>query len=150
MKIPLALVLVGIAACGDDPAAPGNLCGSVPLPLSAAAAGPVVVDVGLEVQSTGIVAVATATDPQGSANFGNVLQTIQVFPDQNCAGAPITIQDDLVGSGIEETFGTVVDASVNLALYSTIAAASAWPVRVDFQDLDGNHTTGRVLAKIRR
>ena len=147
MRIAFAVVVVMTAACGDDPPAPGALCGTVPLPLSAAAAGPVVIDVGLEVQSTGIVAVATATDPQGSANLADAFG---VFPDANCAGTAITIQDDLVGSGIEETFGTVVDESVSRPLYNAIAAADQWPVSVDFQDLDGNHTTGRVLAQVRR
>jgi len=137
------------AACGNGATAPGALCGTVALPLSGAVAGPVVVDVGLEVQSTGIVAVATATDPQGSANLASVSQIIGVFPDASCAGTPITIQDDLVGSGVEETFGTVVDASANPALYNAIAAASQWPVTVDFQDRDGNHTVGRVLAEVR-
>jgi hypothetical protein len=150
MKIPLALTLVVAAACSDDPPAPGTLCDTVTLPLSATADGPVIVDVGLEVQTTGIVALATATDPQGSENLNSVLQIIGVFPSADCAGTPITIQDDLVGSGIEETFGTVVDASGSPALYDAIAAASRWPVSVDFQDRDGNHTTGRVLAEIRR
>jgi hypothetical protein len=150
MRIAIVVVVVMTAACGADSPGPGALCGTVALPLSAAAAGPVVVDLGLEVQSTGIVAVATATDPQGSANLANVLQTIGVFPDASCAGAAITIQDDLVGSGIEETFGTLVDESVSRPLYNAIAAAVQWPVSVDFQDLDGNHTSGRVLAKVRR
>jgi hypothetical protein len=141
-------VVVFAAACGDEPPAP-PLCGTVALPLSASAAAPVVVDVGLEVQSTGIVAVATATDPQGDANLTNVQQTIGVFPDANCAGAAITIQDDLVASGVEETFGTVVDASARVALYNAIAASTHWPVSLDFQDLDGNHTIGRVLAEVR-
>jgi hypothetical protein len=150
MKFPLALSLLVTVGCGDDSPAPDDLCDTVPLPLAATAAGPVIVDAGLEVQSSGIVAVATATDPQGSANLTDVLQTIEVFPDEHCAGTPIPVQDDLVGSGIEETFGTVVDISVNPPLYNAIAAATSWPVRLDFQDLDGNHTTGRVLAQVRR
>ena len=106
-------------------------------------------DVGLEVQSSGIVVVATATDAQGSANLDSVLQTVGVYPNASCEGTPIPIQDDLVGSGVEETFGTVVEASVNPALYNAIAAATQWPVSVDFQDIDGNHTTGLVLAEVR-
>ena len=145
----LALAVLAVA-CSDDPPGPGAVvCGVLPLPLTGAAAGPVLVDIGLEVQSTGIVAVATATDPQGSDNIDGVLQTIGVFPDANCAGAAIPIQDDLAGSGVEETFGTVVDAVANPSLYNAIAGATHWPVTVDFQDRDGNHTTGRVLAEVR-
>ena len=145
-----SVVVALVIGCGNDPPAPSALCGTVALPLAGVPAGPVVVEVGLEVQSTGIVAVATATDPQGSANLDNVLQVIGVFPDANCAGAPLTIEDDLVGSGVEETFGTVVDATTRRALYDAIAAATQWPVTVDFQDADGNHTVGRVLAAVTR
>lgn len=121
----LALVMTATVAigCGDDPVVPDAVGDTVALPLSGAAGGPVVVDVGLEVQSGGIVAVATASDPQGSGNLIDVLQTIGVFSSANCSGAPITIQDDLVGSNIEETFGTVVNASTSRPLYDAIAAA---------------------------
>jgi hypothetical protein len=144
----LLLVVLALGSCGEDPTEP-NPCATAPLPLHGTTAGPVVVDVGLEVQSSGIVVVATATDPQGTANLDTPLQSVGVFPDLRCEGVPIVILDDLVGSGIEETFGTVVESAVNPALYNAIAGAASWPVTVDFQDLDGNHTIGRVPAVVR-
>jgi hypothetical protein len=150
-RIALLLLLASpvMAACGDDSTEPGNLCETVSLPLHGAAQGPVVVDVGLEVQAGGIVLVATGTDPQGTANFGSLLQSAGVFVDLRCEGSPLIIQDDLAGSGVEETFGTVVDQAGNPALYGAIAAAATWPVTVDFQDIDGHHTIGNVLAAVR-
>jgi hypothetical protein len=58
------------------------------------------------------------------------------------------IEDDLAGSGLEESFGTVVTADEEPGLYAAIAAAASWPVAVDFQDRGGNHTTGRILASV--
>jgi len=101
-------------------------------------------------QGTGIVVFATATDPQGSADLRDVLQSVGVFPDERCEGAPIVIQDDLVGSGIEETFGTAVEASSKQSLYASIAAAATWPVELDFRDIGGNRTTGHVRARVTR
>jgi hypothetical protein len=143
------LALFALTTCDNNPVEPPNLCGTVPLPFHGEPAGPVVVDVGLEVQAGGTVLVATATDPQGTANFGDLLQSAGVFPDTRCEGSPLFLQDDLAGSGVEETFGTVVDASINAELYGDIASAASWPVTVDFQDLDGHHTIGRVMAAVR-
>lgn len=122
----------------------------MPLPLHGAAAGPVVVDVALEVQSTRIVAVATVTDPQGSENLRDVLQSLSVFQDARCQGAPITVRDDVSGSGVEETFGTAVDAAANPSLHGAIAAVNSWPVAVEFHDRDGNRTAGRIAARVLR
>ena len=149
-KTALSLLsFLALANCDNGPVEPANLCATVPLPLHGAAAGPVVVDVGLEVQPGIIVVVATATDPQGTTNLGGLLQSVGVFANARCEGSPLTIQDDLAGSGVEETFGTAVDSLVNGTLYNAIAGATTWPVTVDFQDMDGNHTIGRVLADVR-
>jgi hypothetical protein len=143
------LPLVLATACRSDPIDPVDRCETISLPVTGPAAGPVVVDVGLEVQpGVGIIVVATATDPEGTANLTGVLQSVGVFPDRLCEGTPLVIQDDLAGSGLEETFGTAVDATANAALFNAIAAQSSWPVSLDFQDLDGNRTTGRVLAPV--
>lgn len=146
--ILLLLTSPAIAGCGGDSTEPGNPCETASLPLHGAAQGPVVVDVGLEIQAGGIVLVATATDPQGTANFGSLLQSAGVFVDLRCEGSPLVIEDDLAGSGVEETFGTVVDQAGNPALYGAIAATASWPVTVDFQDIDGHHTIGRVMAAV--
>ncbi len=150
-RIWLALCCVAavLTSCDEGPTAT-TTCETVSLPLHGAPAGPVIVKVGLEVQSTGIVPVVTATDPQGTDNLRDVVQSLSVFPDAKCAGAPITLRDDLAGSGIEETFGTAVDATANPSLYAAIAAASTWPVAIEFQDRDGNRTAGRVAAPVLR
>ena len=135
-------------SCGDSPTSSSSLCETVALPLAGAANAPTVTDVGLEIQTGGVVLVATASDPQGDGNVQDVLQTIGVFPDDRCIGVPIVLQDDLANSGVEETFGTVFTSTDNPGLYNTIAAAANWPVEVDFVDIDGNQTTGRVQARI--
>lgn len=146
-----AVAVLSAAACGDGGLVlVENLCSTQALPLTGDAAGPVVVDVGLEVQPGGIVLFATATDPDGTDNLLDVLQSVSVFPDSRCQGTPATLTDDLAGSGVEETFGTVVSASDDAAWYAAIAAADRWPVAVDFADLDGNRTQGRVMARVVR
>jgi hypothetical protein len=138
-----------LVAC-DDATMPLDLCQVSALPLRGNVNGPTVTDVGLEIQSTEIVLVATVTDPQGSANLRDIPQTIGVFPDARCEGAPIRLEDDLAESGVEETFGTVVTSTGNAMLYQAIAAATSWPVEVDFVDADGNSVAGRVNARIIR
>lgn len=145
----ISLALLG-AACTEDPAGIDDRCMATMLPLTGPANGPTVTDVGLEIQELGIVVLATATDPQGSANLEDVVQAVGVFRDKQCTGSPIVVQDDLVGSGIEETFGTVVEAAADPVLYEAIATAQRWPVEVDFQDRDSNRTAGRVMARVIR
>lgn len=145
----IALACLGItASCDSAPAGPAAGCDTVAFPLRGPANGPVVVTVSLEVQSTGIVVLATATDPQGTQNLLGVNQSISVFANAQCTGTPILVQDDLAGSGVEESFGTVVTASGNATLYAAIKAAPSWPVTVDFRDKDGNRTTGRAMATV--
>ena len=136
-----------VAGCEDDPAAP-VVCETQPLPLSQSADGPVVVDVGLEVEEVGIILVATATDPQGGDNLRDVVQRIDVFQNVTCDGPVIPIDDDLVDSGVEETFGAVISAQGARPLYNDVAGRTEWPVRVEFRDIDGNVTAGRVLARV--
>jgi hypothetical protein len=147
-RLWLGLISLPLLSCGDSTIDSSSECETVALPLAGTANAPTVTDVGLEIQIDAVVLVATAVDPQGDANVQNVPQTIGVFPDDRCAGAPMVLQDDLAYSGVEETFGTVVSSTDNPTLYHTIAAAPNWPVEVDFVDLDGNQTTGRVRARI--
>lgn len=135
-------------ACGSDSTGPGDNCDTAALPLSGSEDGPVVAVVSLEVQSGGIVVLATVTDPQGTDNLRDVEQSISVFPNALCTGSPIVVRDDLAGSGVEESFGTAIAAGDDPALYSSIAAAATWPVAVDFRDQDGNRTLGRVMAAV--
>jgi hypothetical protein len=141
-----ALLLIAAGTgCDDEPADP---CGTIALPLSGGTNTPVVTDVGLEVQGSGIVIVATVTDPQGDSDLLHIPQSIGIFPDDRCSGTPILLQDDIAYSGVEETFGTVVEASENRALYDAIAASDGWPAVVDVVDAGGHRTTGRVRARI--
>jgi hypothetical protein len=105
---------------------------------------------GLEVQADGIVLVATASDPQGSENVQGVEQIIRVFPNRLCQGTPIVMRDDLAYVEVEETFGTVVTSSTNPTLFNLIAGAEAWPVEIEFADVDGNKTIGEVYARIEK
>ena len=148
----LLVLSVALASCGDS-TTPGdeNLCMAVPLPLSGEPDGPTISDVGLELQpGEGVIVVATASDPQGTENLRDVQQAIGVFPDAECRGTPFTLQDDLAGSGVEETFGTAVAIADHPALYAAIEAASSWPVALSFADADGHRTGGHVMARIIR
>lgn len=145
------ILFLSIAACGDDMGTfPFDNCEIVDLPVAGNPNAPLVTDVTLEAQvGEGIVVLATATDPQGSDNLLNVLQAIRVFQDSRCDASPIVIQDDLAGSGVEESFGIAVPAT-NHALFATIAAAETWPVAVEFRDLDDNVTSAQVRARVVR
>ena len=139
-----------LLSCGDDNPGPNgdNSCQVVDLPLSGEQNAPVITDVALEAQTgDGIVVLVTAADPQGSENLRDVLQIVRVFQDQRCDGSPIVVQDDLAYSGVQESFGVAVPPS-NQALFNTIAAATSWPVALDFTDANGNATSGRVMARI--
>jgi hypothetical protein len=47
----------------------------------------------------------------------------------------ILLQDDLEGSGVEESRG--IAASASSKLFTEISGATTWPLSVDFLDLDG-------------
>jgi hypothetical protein len=141
------MVLLAGVSCGDNPAPTAeDICQTVALPLSGDPAGPTVTDVALEVQPSEVVVLATATDPQGTDNMLQVVQTIGVFADAVCQDTTIELQDDLACSGCEESFSTLVSSSH--PLYQQIAAAQTWPVTLDFSDIDGHRTQGRVLARV--
>ena len=140
------------AVCGgaDGPEVVESMCELRSLPFSGSADAPQLTDVGLEIQPSGIVPVATATDPQGFANVDGVVQIVGVYPDDRCVGPPVEVQDDLAGLGLEETFGTAVPSS-DTAVYGAIQAATVgWPVHVRFSDADGNVTEGDVTARLIR
>jgi len=132
------------ASCYD------GACATRDIPFSDAIDAPTLTDVTLECQSLSIVVLATATDPQGSSNLQDVIQTIGVFPNVECQGAQIIVQDDFAGSGVEESFGDAFLAAANQALYDQICACDSWPVQVQLEDADGNVTSGRVVARVTR
>jgi hypothetical protein len=145
------VLFLSIVSCSDDMGTfPFDRCEVVDLPVAGSPNAPLVTDVTLEAQvGEGIVVLATATDPQGSDDLVNVLQVIRVFQDSRCDASPIVIQDELAGSGVEESFGIAVPAT-NHTLFATIAAAETWPVAVEFRDLDDNTTSAQVLARVVR
>jgi hypothetical protein len=123
-------------------------CAVLELPYGGTVDAPTITNITLECQSSSVVALATATDPQGSANLIGVVQDFGVYPDDSCAGSAIVLQDDLSGSGFEESFGDVVAS--NHPLYATICDCLTWPVELNFRDADGNLTTGRFAATVVR
>lgn len=143
--------MVGLLGCGEDAMGPTEGCVLDSLPLEGQANAPTVTDVALEDQGgQRIVLHVTATDPQGSANLIDVNQTVAVFRNTRCEGTPILLQDDLAGSGIEESFGTVTDATMDAALHAAIAGSQTWPVELNFRDGNGNAVSGRVAARVFR
>ena len=146
------LVLATLAACGGgtDPTEE-DLCMVQSLPFSGGADAPTVTDIGLELQPTeGVVVVATVSDAQGGINLEDVIQSVGVFPDARCEGAPLVVRDDFVDVGVEETFGTAVSIEDRPDVYAAIEASLRWPVEVNFVDLDGNRTKGRLSARLIR
>lgn len=147
----IALMMGGLLGCGEDSTPPAEECVLDPLPLEGQVDGPTVTDVALEDQGgQRIVLHVTASDPQGSADLVDVIQTVGVFRNARCEGTPILLQDDLAGSGIEESFGTVVDVTTDADLYSAIAGAETWPVELNVRDAGGNAVSGRVAARVFR
>jgi hypothetical protein len=144
----LAALSLSLVACGDEATDAGvDECQLLELPISGDADGPLVTDVAIELQEgDGVIVLATATDPQGSRDLRDVPQIIRVFQDPGCEQSPIVMQDDLAGSGQEESFGSA--APWGSELYNAIAATEGWPVEVDFRDTEGNATSGRVLARV--
>ena len=146
------MFLTTLSACGGgtDPIT-DDLCMVESLPFSGGANAPAVTDIGLELQpNEGAVVVATVNDPQGGANLRDVVQSVGVFPDSRCEGTPLVVRDDFVDVNVEETFGTAVSVATQPEVYAAIDASLRWPVEVDFVDLDGNRTRGRLLARLIR
>ena len=150
IRLLSSVLLLSVVSCSDSAGTDGtDSCQVADLPLTGESNAPVVTDVSLEVQAgEGIIVLATAADPQGSENLRDVPQIIRVFQDARCETSPIVL-DDLVSSGVEESFGIAVPAT-NQALFNAIAGAESWPVEVEFRDLDDNSTSARVLATIVR
>jgi len=149
--VPLLLVLTTASCSNDTPPGQsgGGECEIVELPVQGSSRAPLVTDVALEVQDGGsIVLHATASDPQGDDDLRDVVQIIRVFQDRLCETSPIVLQDDLVASGVEETFGTAVERGT--AQYDAIAAEESWPVELDFRDASDNNTSAQVMARVFR
>ena len=111
----LIVLAFGLVSCEDDGAMDNGTmndcydgeCSTRNLPLVDGSDAPSLLEVKLECQDPEVVVLATATDPHGSANLQDVLQTIGVHSDKSCQGTTLTVQDDFVGVEIEESFGTV-------------------------------------------
>jgi len=147
----VALIVGGLLSCSEDSTPSAAECVLDPLPLEGQVNAPTVTDVGLEDQGGEFIVLhVTASDPQGSADLIDVNQTVGVFRNTRCEGTPILLQDELAGSGIEESFGTVVDVTTDPELYSAIARAETWPVELNFRDIGGNAVSGRVAARVFR
>jgi hypothetical protein len=157
-RCALILALAVLPACDGDTATnqdnqqPNECyegsCTTNDLPFSQSADAPTLVDIKLECQPNSIVVLATVTDAQGTPNLLQINQTIGVFPDKDCQETSFEVEDDLAGSGLEESFGDVVLTVENPDLYALICSCETWPAEVEFRDADGNTTTGRVVATV--
>lgn len=154
-RCALILALAVLPACGRDTATNQQRnacyegsCTTNDLPFGQSADAPTLVEIKLECQPKSIVVLATVTDAQGTDNLLQINQTIGVFPDKDCRETSIVVEDDLAGSGLEESFGDVILASENPDLYALICSRETWPVEVEFRDADGNTTTERVVATV--
>jgi hypothetical protein len=125
------------------------MCDAMSFPIMGNVEGPVVTDVSIELVGSDAILRATATDPQDSPNLAGVGQSIGVFQDRLCSTETVVIQQ-IVESGVQKTFGPVATVQDNPPLYTAIAASLSWPVEVEFTDVDGNKTMGRVRARIPR
>ena len=150
-----ALLLFSLVSCGDENGPAGlngngdGACELEELPVQGSTNAPLVTDVALEVQGRdGIVLHATISDPQGGDDLEDIPQIVRVFQDPFCETSPIVLQEDIAGSGVEETFGMAVARGTTL--YDAIAAAESWPVELDFRDADDNRTQAQVLARVFR
>jgi hypothetical protein len=149
----VALVTPVVIQCtASDSAGPSqvDMCNATTLPLSGAVDGPTVTDVRLQFEGSFIVVHAIASDPQGTDDLLNVTQQISVFQDKQCAGSFLTLRESLMGSGVNQSFGTVVTFGEDQSLYNQMVLAVTWPVGVVFADASGNTTVGRVLARVVR
>ena len=150
--LAMALGAAVLASCGGDGtgAAVEDLCNTTALPLSGHPEGPTVTDVRLVFQGAYIVAYATATDPQGTADLMNVQQQVSVFVDERCTGESIMLRDYLAESGQEKSFGIAVVFNEDQSLYNELVFAVTWPVGLVFADAAGHTTVGRVRARVMR
>jgi hypothetical protein len=148
----LALVL-GVAACSDDDdnGGDGDSCNTESLPLSDDADGPVLTDLVLECQGGAFLNLfATITDAQGTPDLEDVVQRLIVYGQDDCKGAvEFELMDDVSGSGVEESFGIVIERAGHEALFDQICASQEWPVEIHLYDNSAHHTFGRAMARVR-
>ena len=155
--VPIALAL-GLGSCNEESATNTGMtdncyeggCSTRDLPLVDGPDAPALLEVKLECQDHAVVLLATASDPQGTDNLRNILQTFGVYPDKDCQGTTLTVQDDFFGVGVEESFGDAVVRATHPALYDQICGCPRWPVQAQLIDADGNTTSGRVVANVTR
>jgi len=150
---PILAVLL-LLSCTSDPVQQGpgpcvgSECPANALPLGTGFDGPVLVDGTLLCQPDAVFLLATATDPQGSANLQGIPQSLSVYPNDSCQGTPITLQSTFSDSGVETVFGTVVLAGTTPGLYEAICGCDEWAVDADLSDADGHATRGLVAARV--
>jgi hypothetical protein len=144
----VAIGVVLLAGCGSGSAIDATACGLRELPLRAGADAPVVERATLECQGSNVVALAVVSDPQGSADLSNVPQRLTVFLDRKCSAAAAPLVDDVVGSGVEESFGPALTGAEHAAAIAQLCASADWPVRLEVRDASGNAVTGTVRAAV--
>ena len=61
---------------------------------------------------------------------------------RECSDAGIELIDDVSGSGVEGSFGTVVERETEPDLHGAICGCSHWPVSFRLRDKSGNEMSG--------
>ncbi len=142
--------MIFAGGCDDNegPKVLDTNCNLEQLPLSGEAGAPTLTVAVLECQGAYINLLATAVDPQGDADLQNIQQTIGVFLEPDCKSLPKELVDNLVGSGVEESFGIVFEESTDPDIFAAICASTHWPIEAHLTDAPGHVTVGRVLATV--
>jgi len=108
-------------------------------------------DVVLECRDTGIEPNMTVDGDSSAVDITNIDQTISFWGASGPAGAEYTSTDDLVGLGVEETFGEwgpAGDPGDRPADNDAICSSAMWPITVSLDNGVGERTDVVVLATI--
>lgn len=123
------VVLIGVLGCGGSEGV-GESCGAMALPFTGGPNAVSILSAKLECNSTSVSPLVTVRHATPSELDG-VQQTVGVFPDRDCSGAPVEATDNVI-SDLEESFAEVIQRSINPTLYDEICGSSEWPLSVRF------------------
>jgi hypothetical protein len=123
------------------------MCETLALPIGSGDA-PRLLEAKLECAGSGINAMLTVDDPQGSRDLNNVPQEYVLFQRRDCSVSDLPMTDDIAVAGKSESFGEAVNRRDQQQLYLEICGYDQWPVKVLLRDMSGHETGGVVAARI--